>query len=153
MTSARAARTELRAYALSRPAAWEDHPWGEDVAKVGKKVFVFFGVADKGPWGIGVKLGRSWAFAKTRPFVKEMGYGLGRSGWVEARFEDTANVPIDLLREWIDESYAATAPKRVAAGTKPATATTAAAKRPAPAAKRPAATARRSAARKAPRKR
>jgi predicted DNA-binding protein (MmcQ/YjbR family) len=152
MTSARAARKELLAYALSRPAAWEDHPWGEDVVKVGKKVFVFFGVADSGPWGIGVKLGRSWAFAKTRAFVKEMGYGLGRSGWVEARFEEKAKVPVNLLREWIDESYAATAPKRVAAGAKAATANEAAAKRPARAAKRPAATGR-SATRNAPRMR
>ena len=36
----------LRAFAFGLPEAWEDHPWGESVAKVGKKVFVFFGTTD-----------------------------------------------------------------------------------------------------------
>ena len=31
------------AFALGLPEAWEDHPWGETVVKVAKKVFVFFG--------------------------------------------------------------------------------------------------------------
>lgn len=44
MSSIRSAKPRLRAYALSLPEAWLDHPWGEDVVKVGKKVFVFFGV-------------------------------------------------------------------------------------------------------------
>src|SRR4029077_5394250 len=29
--------------ALSYPEAWEDHPWGENVVKGGKKLFCFFG--------------------------------------------------------------------------------------------------------------
>jgi predicted DNA-binding protein (MmcQ/YjbR family) len=33
----------LRDFALLLPGAWEDFPWGERVAKVGKRVFVFFG--------------------------------------------------------------------------------------------------------------
>ena len=37
----------LRKVAKAYPGAWEDHPWGETVYKVGKKVFVFLGV-DKG---------------------------------------------------------------------------------------------------------
>jgi hypothetical protein len=35
--------SELVKFALGYPGAWEDHPWGETVAKVKTKVFVFFG--------------------------------------------------------------------------------------------------------------
>lgn len=37
----RAAAATMRDFAFGLPGAWEDHPWGESVAKVGKKVFVF----------------------------------------------------------------------------------------------------------------
>jgi predicted DNA-binding protein (MmcQ/YjbR family) len=33
-------------FALALPDAFEDHPWGETVAKVGRKVFAFFGSGD-----------------------------------------------------------------------------------------------------------
>ena len=36
----------VRQFAAGLPGAWEDHPWGESVAKVGKKVFVFFGILE-----------------------------------------------------------------------------------------------------------
>ena len=49
------------------------------------------------------------------PFVTPTEYGLGRSGWVTARFPRTARVPVELLKVWIDESYRAIAPKRLAA--------------------------------------
>src|SRR2546421_723720 len=41
MTIAEAKKKLLKA-ALAYPDAWKDHPWGETVVKVGKKVFVFF---------------------------------------------------------------------------------------------------------------
>ncbi len=119
MATPGAARKRLRSFALTLPGAWEDHPWGEDVVKVGKKVFVFFGLADTAPLFVGVKLSRSWSFARSRPYAKEMGYGLGKAGWVELRFAAKGNVPVELLEEWIEESYRAVAPKRVAAGLKP----------------------------------
>ena len=114
----RDARTKLLDHALSLPGAWLDHPWGEDVAKIGKKVFVFFGI--NGPeLGLGVKLPRSLLFARTQPFVKRFGYGLDASGWVATRFAKGDDVPLQLLREWIEESYEAVAPKkRVAASAK-----------------------------------
>jgi predicted DNA-binding protein (MmcQ/YjbR family) len=105
------ARKTLVAHALAHPGARIDHPWGEDVAKVGKKIFVFFGL--QGPeFFVGVKLPRSLPFAKKEPFVTKFGYGLDASGWVAARFVKGDDVPVDLLRGWIDESFAAIAPKR-----------------------------------------
>jgi predicted DNA-binding protein (MmcQ/YjbR family) len=116
MTTPSAARKQLRAHALKHPEAWEDEPWpGDHVAKVGKKIFVFFG--GEGPdVSLGVKLPRSLLFARAQKFVQKMGYGMDKSGWVAARFGKGEKIPLDLLRSWIDESYetvAATAlPKR-----------------------------------------
>ena len=42
-------------------------------------------------------------------------YGLGRSGWVTARFQRSDKIPLVLLRTWIEESYQAVAPKKLAA--------------------------------------
>lgn len=49
--------------ALSYPEAWEDHPWGEYVVKVGKKISVFFGVPERGRLMVGVKLPDASEFA------------------------------------------------------------------------------------------
>lgn len=105
------AKTALRGYALSFPDAWEDHPWGEDVAKVGKKVFVFFGRPPDVALMVGVKLPESLLYARSRPFTVPFGYGMDRHGWVAAHFKVSDDVPMDLMKEWIAESYAAIAPK------------------------------------------
>ena len=101
----------VRAFAFSLPQAWEDHPWGESVAKVGKKVFVFFGAEqppDGGCW-LGVKLPESKEDALALPFTKLMGYGLDRGGWVG--IQAPADMPLDVLTRWVEESYRAVAPK------------------------------------------
>lgn len=43
-TAIKRAETELLKFALGYPEAYQDSPWGERVAKVKKKVFVFFHV-------------------------------------------------------------------------------------------------------------
>ena len=104
----------LRAFAFSLPEAWEDHPWGESVAKVGKKVFVFFGMPEGTEFGMGVKLPQTAPLALAQPGVKPSGYGLGDSGWVSISFSDEAP-PYEMLRDWIVESYRAIAPKKFSA--------------------------------------
>ena len=115
----RSAAKELRKFALSFPEAVEDFPWGERVAKVKGKVFVFLGCdpAPEGPIGLSVKLPESGAEALDLPFAKPTGYGLGKSGWVTARFEPGEKPPVEILKAWIRESYRAVAPKKLVART------------------------------------
>lgn len=105
-------RGRLLDYALGLPGAWLDHPWGEDVVKVGKKVAVFFGMAEGSeyPLGMTVKLPDSQPLALSQEGVVLAGYGLGKAGWVSVTFGD--GTPYEVLREWIDESYRAVAPAR-----------------------------------------
>jgi predicted DNA-binding protein (MmcQ/YjbR family) len=109
----------LRAHALSFPGAWEDHPWGDTVAKVGKKVFVFLGVPpderDDGDYAFSVKLPESAEQALLLPGAEPTGYGLGRGGWVTLKVTAADHVPLDVFCDWIDESYRAVAPKRLVA--------------------------------------
>jgi predicted DNA-binding protein (MmcQ/YjbR family) len=109
---------KVREFALAMPGATEDHPWGESVAKVGKKVFVFLGVDDGShPLGITVKLrdAAAHAHALTCPGAEPAGYGLGRSGWVSVPLEPKGAPAADLLCDWVEESYRAIAPKRLTA--------------------------------------
>ncbi|MCK6587786.1 MAG: MmcQ/YjbR family DNA-binding protein [Polyangiaceae bacterium] len=108
---------EIRAFALGMPGAYEDYPWGERVAKVHKKVFVFMGTEEGGKegFGIGVKLPESNGIALSLPFAEPSGYGLGKSGWVSVKFLPGSLPPAQMLKEWIEESYRAVAPKKLVA--------------------------------------
>jgi predicted DNA-binding protein (MmcQ/YjbR family) len=108
-------RKRLLEYALGRPEAYVDHPWGEDVAKVGKKVFAFFGMPDDSqyPFSMTVKLADSQPLALAQPGVAPSGYNLGKSGWVTVPLGP--ELPFEMLCAWIDESYRAVAPKKLAA--------------------------------------
>ena len=106
----------LRDYAMSFPEATEDFPWGHRAIKVKKKVFLFLGgEAKPKELSLSVKLPSSRDMALDLPFAEPTGYGLGKSGWVSASFTKIADVPIDLLKEWIKESYRAIAPKKLGA--------------------------------------
>lgn len=116
MTAARgpgAVREALRSHALTLPDAHEDHPWGESVVKVRKKIFVFFGTDGSDEPGLGIKLKSSQPLALAQPGVTPSGYGLGKAGWVSIRI--SADMPFEMLREWIDESYRTIAPKTLVA--------------------------------------
>ncbi len=107
-----AAREKLRDFALSFPGAVEDHPWGEDVAKVNGKIFVFLGPATSKR--MTVKLDESHGHALAIEGAEPTGYGLGKSGWVTVPLR-AQGVNLDLLRDWIEESYLIVAPKRFVA--------------------------------------
>jgi len=104
---------KLRDYAMSFPEAHEDHPWGHIAVKVKKKVFVFLGGESQDDFGMSVKLPNSRDAAADLPFAEPTGYGLGKSGWVSARFTKASDVPVDLMKAWIEESYRAIAPKKL----------------------------------------
>lgn len=101
----------LETFALGLPGAFSDMPWeGDVVAKVGKKIFVFFGSGD--PVAISVKLPESAEHALSVPGAAPTSYGLGRHRWVTVPIAD---VPLDLLQDWIEESYRTIATKRLVA--------------------------------------
>jgi predicted DNA-binding protein (MmcQ/YjbR family) len=105
----------VRTFALALPEAWEDHPWGDTVAKVGKKIFVFLGdeaPADGGCW-LGVKLPESKELVLALSFAKSMGYGLDRGGWVG--IQAPPDTPLEMLLTWVEESYRAVAPRTLVA--------------------------------------
>lgn len=102
----------LRTHALALPEAWEDFPWGETAAKVGKKAFLFLMVSAMGV-KFTLKLRDHHGDALAYPGVEPAGYGLGRHGWITGRWTDDAPIDLDRLRAWIDESYRLVAPKRL----------------------------------------
>jgi predicted DNA-binding protein (MmcQ/YjbR family) len=112
--SAGRAEALLRKHALGYPETREDFPWGERVIKVRDKVFLFLGRGDTG-LTLSVKLPHSGILALGLPFASPTAYGLGKSGWVTARFVAKDRPPVEALRQWVDESYRAVAPKRLVA--------------------------------------
>jgi predicted DNA-binding protein (MmcQ/YjbR family) len=102
-------------FALGLPGAYQDHPWGEVVAKVNKKVFAFFGSPESSsPPGMTVKLRDSHEEALALPGAAPTRYGLGKSGWVDLTFGETPP-PTAVLTDWVEESYRLVAPKRLVA--------------------------------------
>lgn len=89
--------------------AWD----GEPTFRVKGKVFVF---SDPDGTGISVKLPREEAAAVTATdgHVREMGYGLGRHGWVSVTIpEVTSDERWQEIEEWIRTSYTLIGPKRL----------------------------------------
>lgn len=109
-----AVRQRLRAFGLALPEAHAKSPWPEhlDLA-VRDKTFAYLNV-DGGPLRLSCKLPQSWAVALLLPFAQPTGYGLGKSGWVSAAFDDAQDPSFELLSAWILESYRAQAPKKLA---------------------------------------
>ena len=97
--------TEALRYALGKPGAWPDSPWGEghDLAKVGSKIFLFPGKAD-GRSTITVKNTEA-AVAELKQRYPELAGPapyLNKRLWVRLVIDE---VPEDEVCELIDDSY------------------------------------------------
>ncbi len=104
----------MRRHGLAFPEAHEDFPWGHTALKVRGKTFAWLDESE-GKLSLTVKLPVSRDFAEMFDFAEPAGYGLGRSGWVTARFGSDEKPDLDLLKRWMAESYRAVAPKKLAA--------------------------------------
>jgi predicted DNA-binding protein (MmcQ/YjbR family) len=105
---------ELRAWGLSHfPGAHTKSPWpGHLDLAVNDKTFAYLSIEGE-PFSISCKLPRSSSVALMLPMCSPTPYGLGKSGWVSAQFDDKTPPPLDMLKQWIDESYRAQAPKKL----------------------------------------
>jgi hypothetical protein len=103
----------LRAFGLAFPGAHTKSPWPDhlDLA-VNDKTFAYLSQEGE-PLSLSCKLPQSCATALLLPFAEPTAYGLGRSGWVTAKFEEGVVPPLDVLQAWVDESYRAQAPKKL----------------------------------------
>jgi predicted DNA-binding protein (MmcQ/YjbR family) len=149
--SSDAALKELRGFGLAYPGAHTKSPWpGHLDLAVKDKTFAYLTLEGE-PFSIGCKLPQSSTVALMLPFTKPTEYGLGKSGWVTANPPPGHTIPVEMFKEWIDESYRAQAPKTLlkqlltAPAEKPKKA---AAKKPAVAKKKPVAAKRKPAAKK-----
>jgi len=103
---------EIKNLAATYPETTQDYPWGHLAAKVKGKAFVFASTDDNGI-SFSFKLPRSSQAALAFPFASPTGYGLGKSGWVSVEFKKGQDVPLALLKEWLDESFRAIASAKV----------------------------------------
>jgi DNA-binding transcriptional ArsR family regulator len=102
----------LRNIALAYPEAAETLAADERLIKVHKRAFLVLRV-ERDILYLSARLPMSRAAALAQSFVEPIQYRLGKSDWITARFGPADELPIELLWEWIDESYRAAAPARL----------------------------------------
>lgn len=115
----------MREYALGMPHAIEDFPWNDIVIKIDYPrrrwpnglvvgpMFVWLSAPDAASPTVSVKLRGAYdqavAVGGATPTTMS---GLGKWGWLTVPLADA---DLDLVRDWIDESYRVVAPKRLLA--------------------------------------
>lgn len=105
---------ELRAYGMTFPGAHRKAPWPEhDDLAVNNKTFAYLPAVGSERFSLTVKLPHTHPVALDLPFAAPTPYGLGKSGWVSFTPVSDQIPPLDQLKEWIEESYRAQAPKRL----------------------------------------
>jgi predicted DNA-binding protein (MmcQ/YjbR family) len=115
ISTLKAAEKKLRAHGLAKPEAYEEFPWGDRALKVAKKMIAILSCTAEHGLVVTVKLGALSDEALQLPFAAPTGYGLGKSGWVTARFTAADEPPLGILCDWVDESYRLVAPKKLVA--------------------------------------
>jgi predicted DNA-binding protein (MmcQ/YjbR family) len=91
----------LKAHCAGKEGAWEDHPWGDFVYKVGKKLFV--GLGEGEPASITVKAAPDELDGLlTLPFIERAAY-VGRFGWITVTVSEEEQ--LELALDLIDVSY------------------------------------------------
>lgn len=105
---------ELREWGLKRyPGTSLKSPWpGHLDLAVKDKTFAYLSTPGE-PFGISCKLPQSASAALILPNVTPTGYGLGKSGWVSAKFDPDEMPDVEMIKDWIEESYRAQAPKKL----------------------------------------
>ena len=104
---------ELRAFGLGFPGAHGKSPWpGHDDLAVKDKTFAYLSVEGE-PFVLSCKLPYTGYNALELPYARPTHYGLGKSGWVSFSPGDGDMPSIDRMKEWIEESYRAQAPRRL----------------------------------------
>ena len=104
---------QLRAWGLSLPGAHSKAPWPEhDDLAVNDKTFAYLPATGR-PFSLSCKLPYTGYEALQLPFAEATGYGLGKSGWVSFSPEEDAIPDLAQLKEWVEESYRAQAPRRL----------------------------------------
>jgi predicted DNA-binding protein (MmcQ/YjbR family) len=104
---------KLRAFGLVLPGAHSKSPWPEhDDLAVNDKTFAYLPAAGR-PFTLSCKLPYTGYEALQLPFAKPTAYGLGKSGWVSFAPAEDEIPSLDQLKEWVEESYRAQAPRRL----------------------------------------
>lgn len=104
---------QLRTFGLSYPGAHRKAPWPDhDDLAVNDKTFAYL-PATGAPFSLSVKLPYTGEVALDLPYARPTAYGLGKSGWVTFTPSIEEMPSLDQLRDWIDESYRAQAPKKL----------------------------------------
>jgi predicted DNA-binding protein (MmcQ/YjbR family) len=104
---------ELRAWGLKLPGAHSKAPWPEhDDLAVNDKTFAYL-PANGQPFSLSCKLPYTGYEALQLPFAKPTAYGLGKSGWVSFSPAEKEIPDLVQLKDWIEESYRAQAPRRL----------------------------------------